>query len=92
MMISRIISLLKKNKQGISYSKIAAKLFLSPKEKRALTTNLQKLQAQGVIRLIRKQYFFSLENNIFSTQDPILFGGHSSQASRDLGLSDPMKS
>jgi len=62
-MIPRIISLLKKNKQGISYSKIAAKLFLSPKEKRALTTNLQKLQDQGVIRLTRKQYFFHPRSN-----------------------------
>ncbi|MCJ7581003.1 MAG: ribonuclease R [Candidatus Aminicenantes bacterium] len=58
MMITRIISFLKKNKQGISYTKIAAKLHLSPKEKRDLTINLQKLQDQGVIRLARKRYFF----------------------------------
>ena len=57
-MITRITSLLKKNKQGISYSKIAAKLHLSPKEKRALSTNLQKLQDLGVIRIARKRYFF----------------------------------
>lgn len=62
-MIPRIISLLKKNKQGISYSKIAAKLFLSPKEKRTLTINLQKLQDQGVIRRTRKQYFFHPRSN-----------------------------
>ena len=62
-MITRIISLLKKNKQGISYSKIAAELHLSPKEKRALSINLQKLQDQGVIRITRKRYFFHPRSN-----------------------------
>ncbi|MFC2161106.1 ribonuclease R [Acidobacteriota bacterium] len=62
-MITRIIFLLKNNKQGISYSKIAAKLHLSPKEKRLLSNNLQKLKDQGMIRLIKKQYFFNPSSN-----------------------------
>jgi len=62
-MISRIISLLKKNKQGMSYLKIAAKLHLSPKERQVLTKNLQKLQDQGVIHLLQKRYFFHPRSN-----------------------------
>ena len=63
-MISRIISLLKHNKQGLSFTKIAAKLHLSPKEKAILKKNLQKLQDQGVILLLQKRYFFRPRSNI----------------------------
>jgi ribonuclease R len=63
-MISRIISLLKKNKQGMSYVKLAAKLYLSPKEKKSLIKDLQKLQDQGVILLLKKRYFFRQRSNI----------------------------
>jgi len=63
-MISRIISLLKKNRQGMSYLKIASKLHISPKEKQVLTKNLQKLQDQGVILLHQKKYFFHPRSDI----------------------------
>lgn len=57
-MISRILALLEKNKQGMSFSKMATKLRLSPKEKLVLKNNLQKLMDRGVILLLQKRYFF----------------------------------
>ncbi len=48
----------------MSYVKLAAKLYLSPKEKKILKKDLQKLQDQGVILLLHKRYFFSQRSNI----------------------------
>ncbi len=48
----------------MSYVKLAAKLYLSPKEKKSLIKDLQKLQDQGVILLLKKRYFFRQRSNI----------------------------
>ncbi len=47
----------------MSYPKIAAKLHLSPKERQVLKKNLQKLQDQGVILVLKKRYFFHPRSN-----------------------------
>lgn len=48
----------------MSYVKLAGKLYLSPKEKKILIKDLQKLQDQGVILLLKKKYFFHQRSNI----------------------------
>lgn len=63
-MVSRIISLLKRNKQGLSLTKIAAKMSLSSKERATLKQTLQKLEDRGVILYLRKKYFLRPRANI----------------------------
>jgi ribonuclease R len=63
-MVSQILALLKKNKQGLSFQKIAVKLHLLPKEKPILKRHLQKLEEQGVIVLLRRRYFFRPQSQI----------------------------
>lgn len=48
----------------MSYVELAGKLYLSPKEKKILIKDLQKLQDQGVILLLKKRYFFRQRSNI----------------------------
>ncbi|MBS3819351.1 ribonuclease R [bacterium] len=58
-MIRRILTLLKKNKQGLSLSSLARKLRLSSKERKTLKKKLRDLEKKGAIFRIKQKYFLS---------------------------------
>ncbi len=55
-MIEQILQLLQKNRKGLSYAKIAAKLHLRPKEKTKFKKNLKDLLKKGIITQVGKKY------------------------------------
>lgn len=56
-MVSRIVTLLKTHRHGLSGDRIAAKLQLSSRERPALKKHLQALEGAGVVIQSRKKYF-----------------------------------
>jgi ribonuclease R len=63
-MVKRIISLLSKNKGGMSLSRIYRELRLSPEDKVLLREQIKKLEGQGLILKLRKKYFIRPRTNI----------------------------
>jgi ribonuclease R len=59
-----ILSLLSKNKAGISLSRMVRELHLSQEEKILLRKNLTRLENQGLILKLRKRYFVRPRSNI----------------------------
>jgi len=59
-----ILDLLAKNKSGMSLSRLARELRVSPEEKILLRKNVRKLEAQGLIVKLRKKYFVRPRSNI----------------------------
>ena len=56
-MIRKIVSLLGRKKEGLSFQKIAKELHLLPKEKILLKRRLKQLEEEGLILRISKRYF-----------------------------------
>ena len=63
-MVKEILHLLTKNKSGLSLSRLAQELRVSPEEKTRLRKNVKKLEAQGLILKLRKKYFIRPRSNI----------------------------
>ncbi len=63
-MVKQILSLLVKNKGGMSLSKMSRELRLSPEEKISLRKQIKKLEGQGLILKLRKKYFIRPRSNI----------------------------
>ncbi len=63
-MVKRIISLLSKNRGGMSLSRIYRELRLSPEDKLLLREQIKKLEGQGLILKLRKKYFLRPRTNI----------------------------
>ena len=59
-----ILSLLSKNKGGMSLSRIARELHLTQEEKVLLRKNITRLENQGLILKLRKRYFVRPRSNI----------------------------
>ncbi len=62
--VKEILALLSKNKAGISLSRMARELHISPEEKIVLRKNIKKLESQGLILKMRKKYFVRPRSNI----------------------------
>lgn len=76
-MEKEILDLLSKNKAGMSLSRVARELRLSPKEKILLRKNMHKMESQGLILKLRKRYFIRPRSNITQgrfTSSPRGFG------------------
>ena len=63
-MESKIISLLRKRREGLSFQKIARQLHLSPGDRQVLKKKLKKLKDQGVILRLKRRYFVPLKSNL----------------------------
>ena len=63
-MTKEILSLLAKNKSGMSLSRLARELRISPEDKILLRKNVKKLETQGLILKLRKKYFVRPRSNI----------------------------
>jgi ribonuclease R len=62
--VKQILSLLSKNKGGMSLSKMSRELHLSPEDKVSLRKQIKKLEGQGLILKLRKKYFLRPRSNI----------------------------
>jgi len=63
-MESEIISLLRKRREGLSFQRIAKELYIMPGEKQLLRKILRKLESQGVVLKLKRQYFVRARSNI----------------------------
>ncbi len=63
-MTKEILSLLSKNKNGMSLARLARELRISPEEKILLRNDIKKLESQGLILKLRKKYFVRPRSNI----------------------------
>jgi ribonuclease R len=63
-MVKEILSVLARNKAGMSLSRLARELRLSPEEKIWLRKSVKKLESQGLILKLRKRYFIRPRSNI----------------------------
>lgn len=59
-----ILELLSKNKAGMSLSRIARELRISPQEKSPLRKSIKKMENQGLILKLRKRYFIRPRSNV----------------------------
>jgi ribonuclease R len=63
-MESEIISLLRKRKEGLSFQRIVKDLHVLPGEKQLFRKILRRLESQGVILKLKRQYFVRAKSNI----------------------------
>ncbi len=56
-MDSEIVSLLRKRREGLSFQRIAKLLHVLPREKQILRKRLKRLESQGVVLRLKRQYF-----------------------------------
>ncbi len=63
-MIKKILNLLKKNKQGLSFQRIARELNLLQREKTLLRERLHVLENKGAILNAKRKYFFLPESRL----------------------------
>jgi ribonuclease R len=63
-MVKRVLSLLSRNKGGMSLSRLYRELRLSPEEKVSLRRQIRQLESQGIILKLRKKYFLRSRSNI----------------------------
>lgn len=94
-MVSRIVSLLKKHRQGLSFGKIAAKLYLSSRERIELKKHLHTLHAGGVVILSQKKYFLRpragiIQGELITSQPGFAFVRPDENSGEDVYI--PMKS
>ena len=76
-MVREILDLLIRNKSGMSLSRLARELRVSPEEKVMLRKNIHKMESQGLILKLRKRYFIRPRSNITQgrfTSSPRGFG------------------
>lgn len=76
-MVKEILDLLTRNKSGMSLSRLARELCVSPEEKVLLRKNIHKMESQGLILKLRKKYFIRPRSNITQgrfTSSPRGFG------------------
>lgn len=63
-MIHEIISLLEKRREGMSFQRLARKLYLSPQDKQQLRKTLKKLESQGSVLRLKRKYFVPVRSNL----------------------------
>jgi len=63
-MDSEIVSLLRKRREGLSFQKIAKALHVLPREKQLLRKKLTRLERQGVVLKLKRQYFVPAKANL----------------------------
>ncbi len=63
-MVKQILSLLSRNKGGMSLSRISRELGLSSEDKVSLRKQIRKLEGQGIVLKLRKKYFLRPRSNI----------------------------
>jgi ribonuclease R len=76
-MVKEILAVLARNKAGISLSRLARELRLTPEEKLWLRRSIKTLENQGLIVKLRKKYFIRPRSNIVQgrfTSSPRGFG------------------
>lgn len=82
-MVKRLLDLLSKNRQGLSFTKIVRRLKLSSKEKNLLKKRLRELEKKGLVFHLKRKYFLS-------SSSPTLRGKFS-QSLRGFGFVRPDK-
>jgi len=63
-MESEIVSLLRKRREGLSFQRIAKELYILPRDKQLLRKTLRRLESQGVVLKLKRQYFVRSGSNI----------------------------
>lgn len=63
-MVHKIVSLLKKRREGMSFQRLVRELHFSPRDKHQLKRALQKLENQGIVLRIKRKYFVSARSNL----------------------------
>jgi ribonuclease R len=63
-MDNKVISLLKKKREGLSFQKIFLQLRISPRERQVLKKSLRRLESQGVILRLKRRYLFPAKSNL----------------------------
>lgn len=60
----KIISLLGRKREGLTFQKMVKELHLSPRERQRLKNELKKMESQGIVRKIRSRYFIPLKSSV----------------------------
>ena len=63
-MDNKVISLLKKKREGLSFQRISLQLRLLPREKQVLKKSLRRLESQGVILSLKRRYLIPAKSNL----------------------------
>jgi ribonuclease R len=63
-MDNKIISLLKKKREGLSFQRISLQLRISPRERQVLKKSLRRLESQGVILRLKRRYLIPAKSNL----------------------------
>ncbi|UCC39427.1 MAG: ribonuclease R [Candidatus Aminicenantes bacterium] len=60
----KIISLLGRRREGLTFQKIMKELHLSSRERQRLRNQLRKMEGQGIVRRIKSRYFIPLKSSL----------------------------
>ncbi|MCK4646846.1 MAG: ribonuclease R [Candidatus Aminicenantes bacterium] len=63
-MDNKVISLLKKKREGLSFQRISLQLRISPRERQVLKKSLRRLESQGVILRLKRRYLIPAKSNL----------------------------
>ncbi len=63
-MIKKVLFLLSQRKEGMSLSRMAREMHLTPEEKNQLRKGMKRLESQGVVVKLKKKYFLLPRTNI----------------------------
>jgi len=75
-MDDRIISQLKRKREGLSFQKLIKELGLSSKERQQLRKRLKVLEGKGILRRFKNRYFIPAKSNLVVGKFISSFGGY----------------
>ncbi|NIM91219.1 MAG: ribonuclease R [Candidatus Aminicenantes bacterium] len=75
-MDERIISLLKKKREGLSFQKLIKELSLSSRQRQQLRKRLKVLEGKGILRRYKSRYFIPAKSNLVVGRFISSFGGY----------------
>jgi len=76
MMDQKIVSRLKRRREGMSFQRLAWELHLSPREKHQLKKRLNELESLGVVFKIKRKYFVPLLSSVVRGRFNASFKGY----------------
>ena len=75
-MDERIVSLLKRKREGLSFQRLLRELSLSPKERTQLRKRLKVLEGKGILRRYKNRHFIPAKSNLVTGKFISSLGGY----------------
>jgi len=75
-MDDKIVSRLKRRREGVSFQRLARELHLSPQQKHQLKKRLDELESRGVVFKIKRKYFVPLVSSVVRGRFDASFKGY----------------